>query len=194
MNQEKQNRILFAFNIMIFILLCLISVVILKEAVIQFFSESSTFMQYDKAIAEYPTITICTRKHKLNYGTDMNITFAPTFEEVHSYHLDVGENFFEGLYNSTQTVKLEPIYSYVISGFCYKITRTMGHEIRSMADGWTIITLNLNKSIPINDLPDFDFYLTSEKNSLGAVYYEWMDGEELNFKISKVSIILHEDN
>ena len=188
MNQEKQNRNLFAFNIIIFILLCSISVVILKEAFIQFFSESSTFKQYDETIAEYPTITICTRKHKLNYGADFNITFAIYYPSL-ANQLDVGENIIEGLYNSEETVKLEQIYSYVISGFCYKITRIMGHEIRSMDDGHTIISLNLDKSFVSKDLPDFNFYLTSEKNSLGAVYYEWMEGDELNIKIRKVSII-----
>ena len=57
----------------------------------------------------------------------------------------------------------------------------------------TFLFLNLDKSFVNKDLPDFDFYLASEKNSLGAVYYEWMEGEELNFKISKVSIKLHEN-
>ena len=45
-----------------------------------------------------------------------------------------------------------------------------------------------NKSIINEELPDLEFYLTSEKNSMGAVYFEWMEGEELLVKIPKVSI------
>ncbi len=63
----------------------------------------------------------------------------------------------------------------------------MSHAIKKFVDGYTTISLTWNESITYNKLPDLEFYLTSEKNSLGAVYYEWMDGEELLVNIPKVS-------
>ena len=52
-----------------------------------------------------------------------------------------------------------------------------------MEDGYSEIKFHFNKSITYSKLPDLEFYLTSEKNSLGAVYFDWMEGEELLVKI-----------
>ena len=64
----------------------------------------------------------------------------------------------------------------------------MSHPIKNMHDGYAELILYFNNSISYSKLPDLEFYFTSEKNSLGAVYYEWMEGEELLVKIPKVSI------
>ena len=56
----------------------------------------------------------------------------------------------------------------------------------------TVITINLNftEFHSFDDLPDLDFYITSDKNSNGIVLNEWMDGkEEFTFRIEKVSAI-----
>ena len=190
MDSSKRKIIISLLEGLAYLVLCIASVLILKGVFGQFLSEDSTFKIYDGKIDEYPTITICTPKHELSYGADLNLTFRVVSSwSGDSNHLDVGENIIDGSHHREEIVKLEEIYSYVISGFCYKITRIMDQEIITMNDGWTSIKLNLNKSIANNELPDFDFYITSEKNSLGAVYYEWMEGDELNIKIRKVSII-----
>ena len=43
-----------------------------------------------------------------------------------------------------------------------------------------------NDSISFNELPDLNFFITSEKNSLGILLNEWMDGDELSIKIERV--------
>ena len=49
------------------------------------------------------------------------------------------------------------------------------------------IDLNFTESYSFDNLPDLDFYITSEKNSNGIVLNEWMDGkEEFTFRIEKV--------
>ena len=49
------------------------------------------------------------------------------------------------------------------------------------------ITLYFNESISFDDLPDLDFYLTSEKNSNGIIFSEWIDGNEEKLSFEKVS-------
>ena len=187
MDQEQQNRILATLHAILFILLITLSALTLRGVVEQFFSEDTTFKIYDGEINEYPTITICTPKSKLEYGVDVNIAI-----KLHDwvYSIDKGENIWLGTNESyEENIKLEQFYSYIISGFCYKITRNMSHAIRTFTDGFATITLNWKESITYNELPDLDIYLTSKNNFLGAIYYEWMEGEELHFKISKVSTI-----
>ena len=183
MNQEKQNRILAILHIILFLLLLTLSILILKGVVVQFFSEDSTFKTYDGKIDEYPTITICTRDSRLEYGVDLNITIA-LYGWL--YTIVKGETKEIGIHE--ENILLEQFYSYIISGFCYKITRNMSQVIKNINDGYAYITLDINKSLAYSNLPDLEFYLTSEKNSLGAVYYEWMEGEELLVKVPKVSI------
>ena len=49
------------------------------------------------------------------------------------------------------------------------------------------ITLYFNESISFDDLPDLDFYITSEKNSNGIIFSEWIDGNEEKLSFEKVS-------
>ena len=181
MNQAKQNRILAILHIILFLLLLTLSILILKGVVVQFFSEDSTFKTYDGKIDEYPTITICTRDSELEYGIDLNLTIVSTY----AYNIVKGENTW---IEYGENIKLEQFYSFIISGFCYKITRNMSRPIKNMHDGYAELILYFNNSISYSKLPDLEFYFTSEKNSLGAVYYEWMEGEDLLVNIPKVSI------
>ena len=186
MDQEQQNRILATLHAILFILLITLSALTLRGVVEQFFSEDTTFKIYDGEINEYPTITICTPKSKLEYGVDVNIAI-----KLHDwvYSIDKGENIWLGTNESyEENIKLEQFYSYIISGFCYKITRNISHSITKMDDGYAEIMLHFNKFITYDKLPDLEFYITSEKNSMGAVYFEWMEGEELLVNIPKVSI------
>ena len=183
MDQKKQNRILAILRTIFSLLLLTISILILRGVIGQFFSEDSTFKTYDGKIDEYPTITICARDSELEYGIDFNITIG-LYGWI--YNIVKGENKEIGIYE--ENIILEQFYSYIISGFCYKITRNMSHAIKNINDGYAGITLYFNNSIAYDKLPDLEFYLTSENNFLGAVYYEWMEGEELLVKIPKVSI------
>ena len=187
MDSTKRKIIISLLEGLAYLVLCIVSVLILRGVFGQFLSEDSTFMIYDSKITEYPTITICTPKSMLEYGVDMNITIQLYDWE---YAIVKGENTLD--IGFEENIRLEPtmleqFYSFVISGHCFKITRYMSQEIKKIIDGYMYITLYFNKSIPYSNLPDLEFYLTSEKNSLGAIYYEWMDGEELLVKIPKVS-------
>ena len=185
MNKDKQNKILFAFNVIIFLILLSLSIPILVQIFSQFFSESSTFKQSEELIKEFPTITICTASTSFEYGVDINISmgmhdYVELIQEgEHQYSWKESGNFVEN-------INLEKFQSLIVAGFCYKITKNITYDIVHMNDGYNSITVNFNKSIPYDELPNVDIFLTSEKNSPGVLKYEWMDGNELHLKIPKV--------
>ena len=90
----------------------------------------------------------------------------------------------------TLTTSTEKISTY-FSGPCYKLRTNYNILNKGIGKG-TVITINLNftEFHSFDDLPDLDFYITSDKNSNGIVLNEWMDGkEEFTFRIEKVSAI-----
>ena len=185
MNQDKQNRILFAFNVIIFLILLSLSIPILVQIFSQFFSESSTFKQSEEPIKEFPTITICTPYTSFKYGVDLNISMG-----MHGYEQFIEEGEYEYSWkendNFVDNINLEKFHSLIVAGFCYKITKNITYDIAHMDDGYNSITLAFNEFIAHDELPDVDIFLTSEKNSPGVLKYEWMDGDELHLKIPKV--------
>ena len=88
MDSTKRKIIISLLEGLAYLVLCIASVLILRGVFGQFLSEDSTFKKYDGIIDEYPTITICTPKSKLEYGVDLNITFASKY----TYYLEKGEN------------------------------------------------------------------------------------------------------
>ena len=188
MNQETRDKLLFAFNVILFLILLSLSIPVVSQIFSQFFSESSTFMQSEQPIKEFPTITICTPYTSFEYGVDLNISIAM----YDTYGLiDEGENTFDwnddGNYDDI--INLEQFYSPIVAGFCYTISKNITYIIETMDDGYNTITLSFNESISYDDLPDVDLFLTSEKNSPGVIHYEWMDGDELHLQFPKVSRI-----
>ena len=186
MSHELQNRIWYAVDIIILLILSLLSLPILNQIFSQFFSESSSFKQSEEPIKEFPTITICTPNASFVYGVDLNISIAMYFRNS---IINEGENFFDWNEDgkNVDIIKLEQFYSPIGAGFCYKISKSMTYNIETMDDGYNTITLSFNESISYDDLPDVDLFLTSEKNAPGVIHYEWMDGDELHLQFPKVS-------
>ena len=187
MGQQLRNRFLSACEATVFLILFLISIPILIQVFDQFFSESSTFKQTVEPIQEFPTITICTQSKTFEYGVDVNISIG-----MHDYEKLIEKGKYEYSWkengNFVENITLENFQLLIVGGFCYKITKNITYDIVHMNDGYNQITLYFNKSIPYDELPDVDIFLTSEKNSPGVLKYEWMDGDELHLKIPKVCI------
>ena len=80
----------------------------------------------------------------------------------------------------------EKIQTY-FSGICYKIKINSKKPATEIGKGAiTTIKMTFNNSISFNELPDLNFFITSEKNSLGILLNEWMDGDELSIKVERV--------
>ena len=80
----------------------------------------------------------------------------------------------------------EKVYTY-FSGICYKIKINSKKPTEIGKGAIAYIKLNFNESISFDELPDLNFFITSEKNSLGILLNEWMDGDELSIKVERVN-------
>ena len=144
----------------------------------QYQSKDSSFKVYEKPITNFPTLTLCTGSDSnYRYDLDFTIYYDGTKLKLGGNQIDHGDN-------STETVYLEEVYTYV-SGTCYRIliemNYTTGNGIVSK------IYIEFNETFSYDNLPEvLQFYLTSDKNSHGIVFNEWKDGEELAITINKV--------
>ena len=144
----------------------------------QYQSKDSSFKVYEEPIKKFPTFTFCTDPDSnYMYEFDFTINYDDT-------KLKLGENQINDGDNSTETIYLEDVYTFV-SGTCYRIFIKINYVIESGIK--SCIYIEFDNITTFEDLPEvLEFYLTSEKNSHGIIFNEWKDGEELAIKINKV--------
>ena len=145
----------------------------------QYQSKDSSFKVYEEPITDFPALTICPGLYSSNYSYDFDFTIY--YDDT---KLKLGENQIDNGDNSTETVYLEDVYTFV-SGTCYRIYIKINYIIES---GILLhIHIVFNDNITFENLPEvLEFYFTSEKNSHGIIFNEWKDGEEFAIKINKV--------
>ena len=199
MADERQRKFLTVLGWLIFAVLCSGAGYMVVQVFQEFLSEASSFKQFEEPIAEFPTIVICTPKYDHIYDDDydiefeigidfgMDIFFLLIYYLLFIYHTV----YYLGVYNSFDEPEkvlpnaVEKIYTYY-SGFCYKLQ--INYTLPKLDTGnFLTCKLSFNKSISYNDLPDLEFYITSEKNSKGIIFNQWMDGQEEKFYFGKVS-------
>ena len=78
MEEAKWKKFKAIFSHLTFILLCSLAIYMLSQVVLQFFSESSNFKQFEESITGFPTIMVCTPSHSSpgaisNYEIDFDI-------------------------------------------------------------------------------------------------------------------------
>ena len=62
MDEGKQRKVFAVINGLIFVVLCFGAGYMVVQVFQQFFSESSSFKQFEEPISEFPTIVVCTPK------------------------------------------------------------------------------------------------------------------------------------
>ena len=182
MADERQRKFLTVLGWLIFAVLCSGAGYMVVQVFQEFLSEASSFKQFEEPIAEFPTIVICTPKYDHIYDDDydiefeigidfgMDIFFLLIYYLLFIYHTV----YYLGVYNSFDEPEkvlpnaVEKIYTYY-SGFCYKLQ--INYTLPKLDTGnFLTCKLSFNKSISYNDLPDLEFYITSEKNSKGIIF------------------------
>ena len=168
----------------------------MKEVLEQFNSNDTSLKMSEIPIKHYPTITFCFQNNNLTYSADFNISYkdvvlqGETVEyepEYSQYEYD--ENYYGDI--PDLRVKFQKVYSHLHKGICYLIKQINEENIKTHGD-YVAIQINFNESLPFDSLPMIEMYLTSESNSYGVIFKEWMDGHELGFEFEKVISILVE--
>ena len=151
----------------IFMILSILALLCIKDVYHNFQSGDTSFKNYKIPITEAPTVVFCLISKndpmmKYEFGRDFTIKYD--YQDV----MDSGAKFDK--------------ISTDHSEMCYKINVQI---VQFQAS----IEINFRESIHIENLPLTNFYVTSEQNSYGIVFNEWIDGQELSTQ-TKFSIVL----
>ena len=181
---EKLVQLIFLF------ILCIIALGFMKEVLEQFNSNDTSLKMSEVPIMYYPTITFCFQKDNLTYDVDFNISYNNMVlqGETVQYEPEYSEYAYDENYYGDipdLRVKFQKVYSHLHEGICYLIKQINEETIKTHGD-YVAIHVNFNESIPFESLPMIEMYLTSESNSYGVIFKEWMDGHELGFEFERV--------
>ena len=181
---EKLIQFIFLF------ILCMVALGFMKEVLEQFNSNDTSLKMSEVPIKHYPTITFCFQNDNLTYGADFNISYK--YVLLQGEHIDYEPEYTEYEYNENDygyipelRVRFQKVYSHLLEGICYLIRQINEETIKTHGD-YVAIHVNFNESIPFESLPMIEMYLTSESNSYGVIFKEWMDGHELGFEFERV--------
>ena len=198
------NYLLKYLEWILFLVLCIFSILFMYGVLVKFQSQDTSFKQYKEHIKELPTVTICmARLTFYEYGIDFNISYASVEDTI----LKLGENNLsvnpEDILEKVYLEKLQisqDIWSYDSDGnfelgfgfsengkktvdrYCYKVKSKFLTDLQKYilgvgTDFEIVIGVHFNKSISTEDLPSVNIYFTSDKNAYGVIFNEWMDGQ-----------------
>ena len=127
------------------------------------------------------------------YGIHFNISYNglkvpyDSYEESNEYtSQDIEYEYFEEE-KSALKIDYHKIYSYLSGTSCYKLKQmNLKEEVGLGSHDHMALKIDFDESLEVNELPNVELYLTSEGNSHGVIFNEWMDGDDLKFVFHKV--------
>ena len=189
----------------VFISLLVVSIYFVKECIIIFTDNATTFevTSTERIIIETPTMTICLNPgYKMMEFTDIkNYTEFDDFEyfyKIYTYHIGLdfnltvsaplhdnqymiinNEGFYEMMKNSngySYSLEVKPVITNDL-GLCYEFIS------RSSLVGYEIIDFLISLNPMLESKPKSAMIvLTSEENAKGVAYNTWIEGNEMIFQ------------
>ena len=146
------------------------------DAYLKYQDGKTSFKLYSEPITEYPTLTACFNPVKpFQYGIDFHIEVS----EYDTFALEVGANI-----RNEEIFFLEKINTQFM-GTCYQIKCQANDTINHFSE---IITFVFNEYLSSEELPSLEMYVTSSENSHGVVYFYWMEGDVLTYKVKRETL------
>ena len=112
----------------------------------------------------------------MSFGVSKHVV---TIEEAKWNSLENGKNEVFINHSSIGKVTIEKLVT--IWGNYYKISANI---LNVRAPYFAHVNMNISNSIADEDLPNVDYYLSSEESAIGASMYNWIDGDR--FTINEV--------
>ena len=151
----------------------------------KFIESKSGFAESEQLIKELPQFTLCFTKPELprtnyDYGKDFKIIYDIGYVNYRKFVLlEEGKKSNVSINDVTEVVYFEKMISFWF-GNCYKVTSIYESDYTSLMRS---IVLYFNQTI--DDLPTLVSFVTSGKNSYGAVYSNWKNGKLTKVEIEK---------
>ena len=192
--------------------LCIVSYLFMRGVLDKYESKNSSFHQYEKDINENPTIVMCFSPHEKKSNNTLYNNSAWLWANQFKLGVDFDMYYFSAGYdmdwqliymgnNSFGTAKesenqnegfFEVTHLFTdINGLCYK-ARILSEDAK--VGFFHQFDIEFKSSIPIENIPKLQVFITSEVNSYGVTYNEWYDGKELIYTLkhkNKYWINLH---
>ena len=172
-----------------FIGLCGLALYFTEEVFLKFLEGKSSFSQSEESIKDLPSFTICFKKQNFSitnyeYGTDFAITYFMLFRDKSDYVvLEEGKKLNLSIYGVKEVVHIDMVMTHDY-GKCYRITAISESKHWNL---WRMIQFDFfNEMNPqYVDQPKILLFITSDKNSYGAVRNIWKNGKEMKMEIEK---------
>ena len=193
-----------AIKFTIALVLFAISVQVSKDVFGQYSSKSTSFKQYEEEITEKESVTIV-----LGFWPPKksNNQVSMPYQSYEQWKLGDDFTLAFGVINypkSLEEINLQEISEYMIIshssvgkvkfnklvtkfGDYYKVTANV---IKVKSPFWAYVRVRFNNIIPVEDIPNPDFYITSEDNSFGITMYNWQDGNKIAKENTKGSYFI----
>ena len=168
----------------LYIGLCIVSGWFASGVLYHFFSNKTSFSQYEEKVIHYPALTIrLYRKATEVKIEDVVIMYRVRLFKFH--HLKIGENL---LYSDKDNLTAKVILDSLQNRKGWKsfriIHKTQIHQLDNQAISIELYYNVKNKTkSPILEL--LSIYITSQQNSPGFIYRRWKDGKPLIITMNK---------
>ena len=172
----------------IFLSLTAIAIGITWEVFLKYDSLDSTFKRKEIPITQIPTFSMCLDPPHGNfsYEKDFHIERYFSYQDYLNHNgkkLALTNEFFRNV--AVSVTEITTVYK----GKCYIMHSAKVDEVLG-PQGYGVIAIKFNESIPIEDLPVLEFYLTSEINSYGILRSAWLDGDAVYFRVSPKQVYM----
>ena len=120
-------------------------------------------------------------------GIDLNVSIDSTLLALTDKDEFIENVVDTELQENLGIIILEKSFSWMDNELCYKIIRPNDQEEESIPTVFTVY-VRFNESIQSKELPDIEVFFTTEDNSDGIMFKEWIDGVELRQHFEKVTL------
>ena len=186
MGTTQQGKYYQAIEYIFFFGLCGVSVYFMYGVLDKFFSEKTSISQSEVPVKDLPSIVLCfdkpsSRLKEYEYASDFGIIYFIA-DDIWTFHESLVLKEGENLTLLDEAINLEKITTFAVP--CYKISSML--STKYMVKTETTISVYFIDSIPEKDLPtSLKVYISSEENSYGIIYKEWMHGNILKTHVDK---------
>ena len=192
-SHQKIRLLCLSVKFGIIILLSASAILISREVFTQYASRDTSFKQSEVQVTEkesitlvvafwplkkmdYPTDVPYQAYEQLELGKDFTLRFGITEYRSAQESITLTENDNDLKISHSQIGKVRFKKLTAKWGYGYKISANLIH-VKPPANAF--ITVEFNKDIPEEDLPNIDLYLSSEPNSYGYPMFKWLDGQNV---------------
>ena len=145
----------------------------------QFFSQKTSFAQYEEKFNEYPVISFILSQRKASEVNLNQVLIKYKSNGIEDTQLQIGENHWHHKwYNKTQKVILERMET-AREGIAFRLIHATPILVKRLARVSITLYTNLQKERNSTIADMIYILVTSRENSPGFFYWKWKDGQPM---------------